>query len=318
MDLTRYETLRRGASIAPLPPRTHIDLTGRDRATLLNGLCTNDIRRLASGQSCEAFLTNVQGKTIGHIYVHCRPDSLALETIGGQAETILEQLQRYQIREDVLAQDRSADVAEFLVAGDDAARWLGQLLGTEVPPAGGNDNWELHGRMLSLRHVPFAREPSFFVCCAKDDLDAVLADCWSAGALDGGQEWADVARIEAGTPLFGIDLTADTLPQEVNRNQQAISFTKGCYLGQETIARLDARGHVNRLWVGLRCSGPQPPAPGTLLVADGKPVARVTSSCWSASLQAPLALAYVRRGFETAGTVLRTEPMQATVISLPV
>ena len=104
-----------------------------------------------------------------------------------------------------------------------------------------------------------------------------------------------MVRLEAGVPLFGQDITDDNLPQEIGRDKLAISFTKGCYLGQETVARIDALGHVNRQLVGLRFEGGTVPPAGTKLVADGKEVGHVTIAAWSPKLDARLAMALVRR-----------------------
>jgi folate-binding protein YgfZ len=126
-----------------------------------------------------------------------------------------------------------------------------------------------------------------------------------------------MARIEAGVPLFGRDITADNLPQEIGRDQVAISFTKGCYLGQETVARIDALGHVNRQLVGVRFEGNEVPAVGTKLTAEGKEVGQVTSAAWSPKLAAPLAIALVRRGHAKAGTRLTSASGDAVIVVLP-
>ena len=126
------------------------------------------------------------------------------------------------------------------------------------------------------------------------------------------------ARLEAGVPLFGHDITADNLPQEVARDARAISFTKGCYLGQETVARIDALGHVNRLLVGLKFAGQAAPPTGTVLLAGQQDVGHVTSAAWSPRLAAPLALAYVRRSHAKKGSTLSSAAGAAEVIELPV
>jgi folate-binding protein YgfZ len=136
----------------------------------------------------------------------------------------------------------------------------------------------------------------------------------------------EVLRIEAGTPVFGRDVTEKNLPQEVGRDAQAINFVKGCYLGQETVARLDALGHVNQVLKGLLL-GPEAaaPAPGSLLEADGKRVGFVTSSAISPGWDAPVALAMVRSTHARAGAALVVkqpdrsphEGVAATVCDLP-
>ena len=121
------------------------------------------------------------------------------------------------------------------------------------------------------------------------------------------------SRIEAGFPLFGTDITDDNLPQEIGRNQQAISFTKGCYLGQETVARIDALGHVNRLLARVKFTAGEVPATGTELFAADKPVGKVTSACWSPEFGGPLAFALLRRTQTAAGTQLTSASGPAEV-----
>jgi folate-binding protein YgfZ len=127
----------------------------------------------------------------------------------------------------------------------------------------------------------------------------------------------EIARLEAGFPWFGIDITADNLAPEVGRDKQAISYVKGCYLGQETIARIDALGHVNRLLVGVAIEAAAVPPQGSELTAAGKTVGHVTSAVFSPRLQAPLALAYVRRGYNEPGAKLTSTAGPARVVALP-
>jgi folate-binding protein YgfZ len=144
----------------------------------------------------------------------------------------------------------------------------------------------------------------------------------NAGAVPADMAAFEMARIEAGTPLYERDISEKNLPQEVNRDALAISFTKGCYLGQETVARIDALGHVNRVLVGLRCFGEQAPASGTELHAgeatEGSPVVgAITSAAYSPRLHGPLALGYVRRGHTQVGTQLTSLAGPAEIAALP-
>ncbi len=141
--------------------------------------------------------------------------------------------------------------------------------------------------------------------------ESLLEDGFQEGSA---AAWG-VLRIEDRFPLFGTDFDSSNLPQEVNRDDNAISFTKGCYLGQETIARIDALGHVNQKLVALQFAGDTVPPPGTELLLNDKAVGRVTSSCWSPKCEAPLALAMIRRGANDDGTELRSEFGTATAIS---
>jgi folate-binding protein YgfZ len=126
-----------------------------------------------------------------------------------------------------------------------------------------------------------------------------------------------MARLEAGFPWYGQDISEENLAPEVGRDPQAISYVKGCYLGQETIARIDALGHVNRMLVGVGFETADAPSPGTELFCDGKGVGRVTSAAFSPKLQAALALAYVRRGHHEPGSQLSSAIGRVGVVRLP-
>jgi len=316
MNAEQYAALTRGAGLVDFSERTQLELTGDDRAAFLHNLSTNEIRKLSPGEGCEAFLLNVQGKIIGHGLVFCG-DSLVLETVPGEAEKLLAHLDRYLIRERVTLLNRSADWAELLLAGAEAAALL-QALGLTSPPrllahvAG-----ELAGQSVSLRAVEMAGAGSFLLSCERQTLSTIREALLAAGFVACEEAAFESARIEAGWPLYGRDITADNLPQEIDRDRQAISFVKGCYLGQETVARIDALGHVNKTLVGLKFSGSEVPAAGLELTAEGKTLGTVKSAAWSPRLSAPLALAYVRRGHNAHGQALQSSLGEAEVVALP-
>ena len=176
--------------------------------------------------------------------------------------------------------------------------------------------------MLVVREAPTGR-PGFSLIGARSCLGKVLALLTSHGEglglaeLD--LESFEVLRIEAGTPVFGREVTERNLPQEIARDKQAINFVKGCYLGQETVARIDALGHVNQLLRGLLLdSSASPPAPGTVIEAEGKRVGFVTSSAVSPGWHAPIALAMIRRAHARAGTeVLLNRPGEPSSPAVP-
>jgi folate-binding protein YgfZ len=276
--LAQYEALTRGAGVVDVSDRTKLELRGADRVKFLNSFCTNDIKRLQPDESCEAFICNVKGHVLAHIQVFCRDDALWLDTVPGQAERLAAHLDRYLIREDVQIVDRTADFVAFIVTGEQAD---GFKIG--VAP---------NARLVWLEK---GNIPSGSPCR---------------------REALEIVRIEQGYPWFGIDVSEENLPQEVDRNQQAISFTKGCYLGQETVARIDALGHVNKTLCQVAFTGQMVPPVGTGLSSGDKVVGHVTSAVWSPKHKAPLALAYVRRGSNDAGTKLSSSAGDATVVAL--
>jgi folate-binding protein YgfZ len=306
------------AAVADLGQRTRIELTGRDRAKLLHNLCTNDILSLRPGQGCEAFLTSVQGKVLGHIYIFCHEDSLVLDTVPQQAEAIERHIDRYIIREDVQLHDRTQETGEWLLAGSGADLRLSQLAGGNLPVERLAHRAARLGEFDAVvRRVDWVLPMGLAIQCNAENSPAVGDLLESSGARRWSEAGFDAARIEAGTPLYGRDITDANLPQEVARDALAIHFAKGCYLGQETVARIDALGHVNKLLVGVRFWGDQVPAAGTELFVDDKVAGHVTSACRSPSLGAPLALAYVRRGHQQRGTRLASPVGEAEVVALP-
>ncbi|MFO0792109.1 MAG: glycine cleavage T C-terminal barrel domain-containing protein [Pirellulales bacterium] len=302
---TQYVALRRGCGVVSLRGWSSVTLAGGDRQKFLHNFCTNDIKRLKPGEGCEAFFTNVKGKVIGHGIVSCRENELVVIGVPGQAATLMPHLDRYLIREDVQLSDSSDDRCFYLVAGGSgeidsvfAGETLRQCVGVTTP-----------------------------CCIVGSDAERLIetsaskAAAFEAALVDAGGALADVAfeaaRIEAGFPLFGIDFNEENLPQEVGRDKQAISFTKGCYLGQETVARIDALGHVNQRLVGVRFEGSAVPAAGAELKRAGGAVGRVTSAVLSPRLRAPLALAMVRREANEVGTRLESPVGAGEVVALP-
>jgi tRNA-modifying protein YgfZ len=316
--LAQYEALTAGVGISPLAGRTIIDVTGADRAQILQSFTTNDVMKLAPGRGCEAFVTNAQGKTIGHLLIFREAEKHVFDTTAGQAATLISHFERYVITEDVQFTDRTIEVADLLVAGPKASAVLASVFGGEIPAdllahAAG----AIAGRPVILRRVEYAGPVAYFLQASAGDAAAITAALSAAGAVTCNAEAIEAARLEAGFPLFGIDITADNLPQEAARDQRAISFTKGCYLGQETVARIDAVGHVNRLLVGLKFSGQELPPSGLALLAGDQQVGHVTSAAWSPRLGAPLALGYIRRMHAKPGAPLSSASGAAEVVNLP-
>jgi len=284
--LSEYQAILAGTGVVDVSDRTKIELRGADRVKFLNSFCTNDIKRLQPGESCEAFICNVKGHVIGHIQVLAADEALQIDTVPGQAEKLIAHLDRYLIREDVQIVDRTSEL-DAVLAGGQASRRAGAQVGSRIG---------------------IAADARLFWLPKGQRIDGTACT----------REALDVVRIEHGYPWFGVDITDESLPQEVDRNAQAISFTKGCYLGQETVARIDALGHVNRTLCGIVFSGETIPTPGLELMAGDKAVGQITSACWSPKLQRPLALAYVRRGNNAVGTKLQSSLGEAEVVAMPV
>ena len=321
--LEEYRALTAGVGVAVLE-RTRIEVSGTDRTHFLHSFCTADIKKLLAGRGCEAFVTNHQGKIVGHVFVLNLGDSLLLDTVAGQAAGLIAHFDRFVISEDVVFKDCSDAAWDLLVSGEEAGTLLERMSG-QAPPAEilGHTSAMIAGQKVFVTRVEYAGPMSFFVQVEKRHAAEVLAAAEQAGAMQCGADAVEMARIEAGVPLFGRDIADDNLPQEINRDAKAISFTKGCYLGQETVARIDALGHVNRVLAGVRFQQKTIPEAGAPLSADGKEIGRVTSAAWSPKLDAPLAMALLRRSHARPGQIIASltgtvSTGTAEVVTLPV
>jgi folate-binding protein YgfZ len=292
-DLQEYAALRSGRGFVELSNWTTVVASGADRLRFLNSFCTNNVKQLAVGTAAEAFVTDVKGKTIGHGWIVSREEEAVMMGPPGQGQRLAAHFDRFIIREDVQIADASNDRAWLLITGSKRL----EIPSFEAPLFGSIPCKLSMSNRASLHDLQQALLQQGFIACNRAAFDAL--------------------RIEAGLPLFGIDFGDSNFPQEVSRDREAISFTKGCYLGQETVARIDALGHVNQRIVGVRLDRDDVPPPGVELTHDGKVVGRVTSLAISPRLGAPLGLAAVRREQSGAGSQLDSSVGTWEVITLP-
>jgi folate-binding protein YgfZ len=297
-----------------------VEMAGEDPAVFLNRLATNKVDGLPVGGGCEAFLTNAKGHILHYVAVLNRSDSLLLLTSGSQPAKLLAHLDHYLIRDRVEIHDRSRQWAALILAGPEAGPLLARQCGSPVPEqylSHVEGSLATTSLCLCCLELPTGRVGTYLLIIEAKQLPEVWRVLRAAGARPCGQQALETFRIEAGWPHYGRDLTEDNLPQEVGRDRLAISFTKGCYLGQETVARIDSRGHVNRLLTGLVFVSPQVPKSGAELRAGTAVVGEVTSAAFSPARNAAVALGYVRRGHNKPGNSLESAAGPATVVSLP-
>jgi folate-binding protein YgfZ len=290
--------LREGAALVDLGFRGLVRASGEDRVAFLQGMLTNDVAGLVPGSGCSALLLTIQGRVTADVRVAALPDRLLLDVDVRVAAGLLEALEKLLIADDVEL-TRVADVTLIGVEGPRAAALvpgsadLASFAHFETNLAGGPVRVmrasEVRGPGLVL-HVPSARAA------------LVWEHLVHAGATPCGMEALERRRIEVGVPRIGLDMDLSTLALEVPV-EDAISATKGCYLGQEVIARGTARGHVNRRLVGLELDG-EVPESGTGLTCDGKEVGRLTSVAGPLGGRRAVALGLVRREHWSPGTAL--------------
>jgi len=303
--------------------RGKIELTGDDRAKFLHNLCTNDIKALAAGSGCEAFLLDAKGHMQFYVLVHNTGDRLVLEELAAPAADagarLRKHLDKYLIREKVAIADRTSEWGELLVAGAGAAELIGRVLEIAPPTYSlANSACPTLGETAFVVCSVQATAPNYTIFCAREAAAELQAKLAEEGAMACDIEAWQAARIEARLPLYGVDISDKNLAQEIDRIERTISFRKGCYLGQETVARLDALGHVNKTLVLLSFAARAPVptglvAPGTDLTIDGQSVGHVTSSAEKRGTT--IALGYVRRGKNAQGTDVESAAGPATIMS---
>jgi folate-binding protein YgfZ len=323
ISLPDYAALRERAGMGAISPRAQIAVSGRDRASFLQGLLTNDIPALSAGTGCYAAWLTPQGRMFTDLHVLESGDMILLDVPASLAETVLQKLDQFLFGEDVQLAGLSDALRGIWIHGPAAPAVLGAVV-SDAPPF---ETWSdyrharlsFNGEPVVIARINQLGVPGFCAYVAPALANALDAALRANGAIAVDQAAIDAARIEAGYPVFGVDMAEDTLPLEAGIEDRAISFTKGCYVGQEIVIRVLHRGggRVARKLVALRVDG-DVPAAGTKLTSGGRDVGFITSAAASPALGA-IALGYVHRDFTAPGTevVVSGSDAVATVSARP-
>jgi tRNA-modifying protein YgfZ len=320
-----YDAARRRAAFIDRSDRGRIVVSGKDRASYLQGLLTNDVVALAAGQGCYAAYLTAQGRMIADMHVYELGDTMLLTMAGDVKDAVLAKLDQFIFGEDVQLGDVTATFAQIAVVGPAAAASIAKVLGSVAAdtlrslPEHGNVRSQWSGGAAIVTRILDAGEPGFDVYLEREQAGALKSALASGDVAEADEATADTLRIEAGVPRFHRDMDEDTIPLEAGIEQRAISFTKGCYVGQEVVIRVLHRGHgrVARRLVGLALDGSQAPAPGATIRAGEREIGQVTSSTMSPALQKPIALGYVHRDFVEPGTHVSVDGANGQVVALP-
>ena len=324
-----YQAARRHAALIDRADRGRIVVSGADRGTYLQGLLTNDIQALRAGQGCYSAYLTPQGRMIADMHVYELGDVILLTTIHDVKDAVLFKLDQFVFAEDVQLSDVTASFAQFAIVGPQAAQVVASVMDSisesalTAMPEHGNARVDWRGSAAIVTRTTDAGEAGYDVYVETAQADGLRAAVADAGVPLLDSPLAEAIRIEAGVPVFHRDMDEETIPLEAGIESRAISFTKGCYVGQEVIVRVVHRGHgrVARKLVGLRVESDRVPAVGTTMQAGGddagREVGRVTSSTWSPALNQPIALGYVHRDFVEPGTELTIDGAAAKVATLP-
>jgi folate-binding protein YgfZ len=311
-----YAALSRRAGLIDLSSRGRLCVVGADRAKFLHGQVTNDVQRLTSGHGCYAALVNAKAKMESDLFIHNLGAELLLDFEPGLTERIIERLNRYIIADDVQIVDVAPHYAFLGVIGPEAAPILERALNMRLPvePLTWISRNE-QGEEIYIVNNPRLRIPGFDLFVPVGQLEE-MASTLERDARWVGLEAMETVRVENAVPRFGADMTETTLPQEAGLEQNAISFAKGCYIGQEIIARIRTYGHVAKALRLLKIFG-APPEPGLPILHEGKNVGAITSAATSPKYGATVALGYVRKECFAVGTALSVgqPPVAAEIIA---
>ena len=309
-----------------------VRIAGSDAVRFVDSFTTAAVGKLSDGQGTESFFADVKGQVICMAgLLRLGPDrgeEPAVEIVvdGEVGSSLAEHLERYHIREPIEIEDVSAGRRTWALFGEGVLAALSALSAETLDESLLGERFghvavslACEGRPVAARLVrcDWAGEACWLLVSAAGDADVVAQALAAAGLV--ACEPTDWERrcIEAGTPRL-CDIVPKTLPQELGRDARAISFTKGCYLGQETVARLDALGHVNRRLAGLAVDGDIVPEVGAAITSGSDTVGQVTSSCFSKVLGKPLVLAILPVKALTSEALLAVGGVAAAVVTLPV
>ena len=317
-----YAALRGGAGLVDRSGAGRILLTGADRRSYLQGLLTNDIEALTPGTGCYAAMLTAQGRMMTDMRVLALEDGVLLDLPLQVTTAIRDHLERFIFSEDVKVEDVTVSRAEIGIYGPAAAGFLVKAGIDGNPPSALFESApiRLAGVDVVLVRSDEPGVEGYDIIADAAKVEHVTAALLAAGAVRVSDADVEAVRVECGRPRFGVDMDSDTIPLEAGLEARAISRSKGCYVGQEVIVRVQDRGHgrVAKKLVGLTFDAAAAvPAAGARIVSGEREIGRVTSATWSPALSRPVALGYVHRDFVEAGTHVAVDAAPAVVATIP-
>lgn len=328
--LAEHAALRASAGVIDLSFRSRLCLTGADRQRFLNGQVTNNVKDLQPGQGCYAALVNAKGRMVSDLNIYCLAEELLLDFEPGLTAPIVQRFEKYIIADDVQVVDAAPHYGLLSVQGPKSGEVVNALgLGlkladqplhfTSVNDATLGEIYCMNQSRLGTRGFDLFVPVAALGAVA----DKLVAAAKQVGGCACGWQALEMARIEAGIPRFGVDMDETNLAPEAGIDERAVSYSKGCYIGQEVIARIRTYGQVAKSLRGLLLPDelPELPKHGEKLFHEGKECGLITSALASPSFRRNIALGYVRRECNEPGTELRfrlaERDYSARIVPLP-
>ena len=322
--IAEYRAARETVTLIDKNYRAFIRFGGPDRTRYLNAILTNNIKDLADGHGVVSLFLNPQGRIQAEIETYATGESLWCVTFAMIREALVPALDKYIIMDDVMLTDETEIFGTLALEGPRAAELVKKLAGVDL-----KDLDELEFREAEVAGISCGvtkRSPGGIAgaefLAGRADLpklwEILREEVTKAGGRPMGYEALSALRLEQGIPWFGYDFGEKQIPHEAGLQDSHISYTKGCYTGQEIVERVRSRGQVNRVRVLLKFSGVEVPASGaSLLAADGKEAGFVTRAAYSPLLQAPIGMGYIRRENSSLGSELAIASGKAFVVAAP-
>jgi aminomethyltransferase len=322
--LPEYRAARESVALIDKNYRTYLRFTGPDRVRYLNAILTNNIKDLAVGNGIVSLFLNPQGRIQAEIETYATPDSLFCVSYAMIRETLVPALDKFIIMDDVTQTDETEMFGTVALEGPLAADIVKKLTSIDLAGLG-----ELSLQQTSVAGIPCGltnRSPGGVAgaefLATRGDLpqlwQALRETVETAGGCAMGYQALNALRLEQGVPWFGYDFGDKQIPHEAGLEHSHISYTKGCYTGQEIVERVRSRGQVNRVRILVKFDTNEAPAAGTTLMADGKEAGHVTRTAFSHALQTAIGMAYVRRENSAVGSELSCATIRTTVITSPI
>lgn len=308
--VAEHRALHESAGVIDLSFRGRLCLTGADRVRFLHGQITNDVKKLRVGEGCYAALTTAKGKMQSDLDVFVLPDELLLDFEPGYAMTVAQRLEKYLVADDVQVVDVAPLYGVLSIQGP-KAKGLEAFVDWSDRPFGSVKFSDAELGEIYVINNPRLGSTGFDLFVPVNSMETVADVLITTLPVIGGRAvgWSafETARIEAGIPRFGVDMDETNLPQECGIEARAVSYTKGCYIGQEVINRIHTIGHVNRELCGLRLADDLKslPVKGDKLFQGHKEVGYITSAVHSPRFNANFAFGYVRRDTNMVGSDLQ-------------
>ncbi|MGH9403618.1 MAG: aminomethyltransferase family protein [Terriglobia bacterium] len=307
--IAEHMAARSAAGLFDRSFRVMFSAKGSDRTRFLHSMTTNDVKGLAPGRGLYATLLDVRGHILADLEIYCEEDQFLISTDADLIEKVLSTLGKYNIGGRVPL-DR-LPLAALSVEGPKSGELLRGDLQGPLPGPGEFSATTFLGQPLRVMRNGSTGEEGYELWAPPEALEPLRSALLEKGRAQGlvpcGSRALETLRIEAGIPKYGSELAEDTLPLEAGLDGEllkAVSFTKGCYIGQEIVERARSRGRVNWRLLGLFVETPEAPAPGEKVLKEGNPVGEITSACVSPALGRTLAMAYLRREVADPGTSL--------------